>query len=228
MPLDSGSEKCGIEEQLVFSLRSLMSTPYLDLLLTRTTKEKRLWGLATWHARGLNTLGRCERHYGDATPGLCEHGCGEEDTATHRLLRCQGLCNLRRAHGLSQDECAALAAGSRCTPESALWLSSHEDIEVPVQQVLGLWTQKEHVQLWIEAQLERCKQTCWRPPLIFNFYYVKEHFGRHPALKRQAAGWRESMTEVGVRALATANQVSRAEWEADAIAAAAVIASIVS
>ena len=203
-----------------------VSPLYLDWTLTRTPKEKRLQGLATWHARGLNTLGRCQRHYGDPTPGLCQHGCEEEDTATHRLLRCQGLRDLRCAHKLRPDECELLATGPRCTPESKLWLSSHPDIDVPTQHVLSLWAQKEHVQTWVQTQLQRCKQTCWKAPLTFTFYYVKENFGLHPALKRRIVGWKETMADMAARALATMAQISRMEWEADAIMAAAVIASI--
>ena len=128
---------------------------FLDWFLTRSPKSRRMQGIATWHCRGLNTLGRCQRHYGDQVEGLCEHDCGEEDSATHRLIRCQGLREVRDKHGMDHDDCDYLGRAPRCIAESALWVTPHRDLEVPLHRVLGLWVQKEQVQAWMSKLAER-------------------------------------------------------------------------
>ena len=66
---------------------------------------------------------------------------------------------------------------------------------------------------------------------IFNsvevcFYYIKKAFGVHPALHRQAAAWRDSLTGEEAVATAVSTQSSKEEWEADCVHAACIIASL--
>ena len=183
----------------------------------RGPKGRSTW-MQTIQANGLNSRSRAARHFGSALSAACEHGCGEEDHFEHRFLNCEALRRARIMTGINNADEDYLRNMPSATTRGLWWVH-------PIGIDRDIWPNSQHWGLWVNAEwIQIAQQDKSDADIQLVFTYAGWKAGDHPQVQRHGAqlcnlddGW-------AIRhARALQSEISRKDWEADAMLQAAAL-----